>query len=160
MTLDEAHGCHAAQATAGVIAAVVTVTPRPHEVALARVPAGTALRFPLRAGFTDKTRPSDEVTWAEVPGSALTFWGVDLTTRYSAHAIGLGRRKADRAVWQQAARMLAGDREAFAAVYVLLEETRPYGRPVWLAVSIRKEGELITAGISSGEAATAAGGGM
>ncbi|HMH92537.1 MAG TPA: hypothetical protein VK586_15805 [Streptosporangiaceae bacterium] len=118
---------------------VVTVTPRPHEVALARVPAGTALRFPLRPGFTDDVRATDEVTYAEVPGTALAFWGVDLTTRYSAHSIGLGRHRRDRAVWQKAARMLAGDREAFAAVYVLLEEIRPYGRPVWLAVSIREE---------------------
>lgn len=120
-----------------VIAPVVTVTPGPYEIALARVPAGSAFRWPLRAGFTDAVPASDETRWMESPGSALDCWGADLTTRYSAHAIGLGRRKADREFWQRAARMLARGPEAPTAVYLLLEETKPHGRPVWLAMSIR-----------------------
>lgn len=123
---------------------VVTVTPGSHEVALARVPAGTALRFPLRAGFTDIAPVRDEVTWAEVPGPALASWGADLTTRDSAHAVGLRRRKADRAVWQRAARMLARGRdEDPAVIYVLLKETSTPYSLTWLAVSIREEPDPI-----------------
>lgn len=122
-----------------VIAPVVTVTPRWHEVALARVPAGSAFRVPLRSGALRELPPDDLTTWIELPGPGLGFWGFDWATRYSARGIGRERREADRPVWQRAARMLAGDHEAVKAVYVLLEETKPYGRPVWLAVSIRTE---------------------
>jgi hypothetical protein len=120
-------------------ASLVTVTPGPHEVALARVPAGHALRFPLRAGFTDTLPASGETRWIEAPGAALAFWGADLTTRYSARAVGLRRGRAGRPVWQRAARLLDGDPETAAVLYVLVKETRPHSRPVWLAVSIREE---------------------
>ena len=118
---------------------IVEVTPRPHEVALARVPAGMAFRYPLRSGELRYVPVDDEVRWAEVPGSALWFWGVDLMTCGRAHRIGLNRHKADRPVWERAARLLAGDPQAPKVVYVLLVESSPYGRPVWLADSIRAE---------------------
>ena len=117
---------------------IVEVTPRPFEVALARVPAGMRLRWPLRAGFADTIPPVPITTWVEAPGDALGFWGADLSIYYSARRIGLYRR-AGRPVWQQAARMLDGDPLTPAIVYVLLRETSPYGRPAWLADSIREE---------------------
>lgn len=122
---------------ADVIASLVTVTPRPYEVGVARVPAGSVFRVPLRNGAQRELPPDDLTTWLEVPGLLLARWGVDWTIRYSAHSIGLARLRAERKAWQQAARMLAGGSETAKAVYVLLEETRPHGRPVWLAVSIR-----------------------
>jgi hypothetical protein len=135
-----------AHAPARDVTRVVTVTPGPHEVALARVPAGYSFRFPLRAGFTDvpAVPARDEVAWTEVPGPETGLWGADLTTRYSAHAIGLGRRKSDRAVWQRAARMLArGPDSDPAVIYVLLRETPHAYGVIWLAVSIREEPDPI-----------------
>jgi hypothetical protein len=118
---------------------VVMVAPRPYEIALACVPAGMVFRYSLRSGEPRELRASDWVIYAEVPGAALTTWGCDLTTRLSAHSIGLGRMKTGRPVWQRAARMLTGDRETPTVIYVLLKETKPYRRPVWLADSIREE---------------------
>ena len=123
---------------------VIEVTPGPLEVAVARVPAGMALR--TVRGDTDpfQTRPEELAVWAAVPGTGLG-WGCVLSTWYGPAGIANGHHARDREWWYRAARMVGWRTTASrldpVVVYVIHEQRDWYGRPVWVAVSIRREGE-------------------
>ena len=118
---------------------VLELTPAPHEVALARLPERMAVTAPGTSGLS----------WLEwrryvaVPGNGLG-WGAGFSTWLSVSGIARYHHKRDRAVWQQAARIL-GDELADPSwplvLYVVHEKDEAHGRPVWVAVRIRREGE-------------------
>lgn len=115
---------------------VLELTPAPHEVAVARVPAGIAVRVtggPLIAA--DERGPV-----VAVPGAGLG-WGAAWCSFYSPSGVTRYRHARDRDVWQQAASMLAAAGSLPAVLYLVHEQRDEHGKTVWVAVRIRQEDE-------------------
>jgi hypothetical protein len=122
------------------------LAPGPHEVAVARVPAGTLVRAIRAGGETTELRPFPRFAYVQVPGSAIP-WGAMWCTWDYGSGITRYRHHRDRAHWATAQRYLAPRadwpnwRETPRAVYVVHEQVPEYGRPVWRAVRVRREDE-------------------
>ena len=114
---------------------VLELSPAPHEVAAARLPACMTVVLP---GGT-RLRPDEMDQWIAVPGTALG-WGASVCAWYGPRGVALNHHKRDRAVWQQAARML-GRGDGLLVLYVVHEQRDWHGKTVWVAVRIRSEEE-------------------
>jgi hypothetical protein len=123
---------------------LIELTPRPHEAAVARVPAGMGVRAVRENGDVRELPAYEEDRYIAVPGGGLP-WGATWSIWYQASRMTRYRHPRDRATWQQAARLLEGSRLAPrgepAVLHVVYEEQQVHGRTVWAAVRIRHEGE-------------------
>lgn len=103
--------------------------------AVARIPAAMAVHADdLRIAAYEH---SGVVT---VPGAAVG-WGASWCTWGTPAGVTRYRHKRDRAVWQQAARVLRAQPGEMAVLYVIHEQVEERGRTVWAAVRIRQESE-------------------
>lgn len=129
---------------------VLTVTPGEREVAVARVPAGTRVSVTYHDGTVREVRASVYGGYMALPAPGLG-WGAQVCTWPAASGVALYKKARDRKVWQRAARVIdAGLAPAEPAVaYVVLELQEHYGKPVWVAVRVRREGEELGLGLSA-----------
>lgn len=120
---------------------IVEVRPRPAETVVANLPPGTTIRVVRDGQEPSDFLSDDEVDGvpplpvvAEIPAPELNGFAI------VRHMIGLrglrnGRHKRDRSIWHKA----AGAVSRGGVAYVLHQQVDWYGRPVWMAVSVRKE---------------------
>jgi hypothetical protein len=121
--------------TGSAEAALVTVSPRPLEVALAWLLPGALIQIAGRPGPERVPSPL-----AEVPGSEMGY-GAYLLSYWGPRSVGIGRRRWDRPMWAQAGRQLEAGGRGSPVLYVVHEPADWYGRPVLKATRIRREGE-------------------
>lgn len=120
---------------------IIEVRPLPAETVVASLPPGTTIRV-IRDGqeprdFLADDEVDGEAPWpvvAEIPAPELNGFAI------IKHMVGLrgirnGRHKRDRSIWHKAARAVSRG----GVAYVLHEQVDWYGRPVWTAVSVRKD---------------------
>ena len=118
---------------------VLELSPAPHEVALARVPPGMEVLVPGHPKVPSEERPH----YVAVPGAALG-WGAYACSYQTPAGITRYRHRRDRAVWKEAAQMLARavqHDDSVAVLYLVCEQREEHGSTVWAAVRFREEEE-------------------
>jgi hypothetical protein len=110
--------------TSDRVRVTLDLQPGPHEVAVAFVPAGTAVSL---AGEPLAAPASESGSYVMVPGAEM---GWEVRAFWCDHLSGVrnGHHRRDRDVWHAAARRLARTARGQAAVIYVAHEPRPWYR--------------------------------